>query len=652
MKKAGIFLWTLCITLLASAQKNFEITGKALTPGSTIQFEYMPRNTALQGVKDFEAVAYLFEGSMPRAVVVPLQQQGGLFKGAVKTADSTRAVFFSFSKDEKNDNNNNNGYYTLLYGKNGQPVIGAQAAVSEVYNGLGGFLLGIDRNAEKAAEFSKKEFANPAAREKLFQPYLSYLMQSKEADAKEKLKAELARHAERNDISEEQLTGVKNLYERVLKDEEKAKALTATIRQRFPNGAWKRIETMEAFRKEPTLTGKEKIYQEFLAGIKKPSANDESVLDNMAASIAARYVDSGKYTEAKAYFSKIKSNNVKGSSLNSAAWKLAGEGIDKKPVDVKAGLALSALSLAVLQEEKKQLKNKPPYFTAKQYLRDLDGSYYMYADTYATLLYHDGKYAEAYKLEKEAVDHFKRKNTDMNEAFVLLTEKVKGPAAAQAELEAFFEEGKYTPAMKEKLQRLYTANGKTEAEWGAYVTSIEEKAYNKIKAEVAKKMINLPAPLFALKDMNGNQVSLSSLKGKVVVVDFWATWCGPCIASFPGMQMAVNKFKNNPDVAFLFIDTWENDSNRVQKVTDFIAKNNYTFQVLYDETKAKDSDEFKVVQEFNVEGIPTKFVIDRNSNIRFKSVGFSGSADATVNEITAMIDMAAAESGGPVKKAF
>ncbi|HEY1021900.1 MAG TPA: hypothetical protein VGE06_06280, partial [Flavisolibacter sp.] len=91
---------------------------------------------------------------------------------------------------------------------------------------------------------------------------------------------------------------------------------------------------------------------------------------------------------------------------------------------------------------------------------------------------------------------------------------------------------------------------------------------------------------------------------------------------------------------------------RVQKVTDFIAKNNYTFQVLYDETKTKDSDEFKVVQEFNVEGIPTKFVIDRNSNIRFKSVGFSGSADAIVSEITAMIDMAAAESGGPVKKAF
>ncbi|HEV7330396.1 MAG TPA: TlpA disulfide reductase family protein [Flavisolibacter sp.] len=652
MKKAGTLLWFLCITLLASAQNNFEITSKNLAAGSTISFEYMPRNTVLQGVKDFEAVAYLMEGSMPRAVAVPLQQEGGLFKGTVKTADSTRAVFFTFSKDDKNDNNNDKGYYTLLQDKSGKPVIGAHAAVAEAFNGLGGFLFGLQRDAEKAAELNKKEFENPAARDKLLQPYLAFLIQSKDEAAKERLKTELAKYAEKKGLSEENMMMIKNVYERSLKDAEKAKALMATIKERFPDGAWKRTEMMNTFRSEKTLAGKEKIYKEFAAGIKKPTANEESLMDNMAAIIASNFADSGKYTEAKAYIQKIRNNSSKASSLNNIAWKLAGEGIDKKPIDVKTGLELSALSLAAMQEEKKQLKNKPPYFTEKQYRNNLDGSYYNFVDTYATLLYHNGNFDEAYKWEKEAVEHFKRKNTGMNEVYALLTEKIKGPAAAQAELEAFFEEGKYTPAMKEQLQRLYTAGGKTTAEWTAYVGSIEERAYNKLKAELVKKMINLPAPQFALKDMNGNQVALSSLKGKVVVVDFWATWCGPCIASFPGMQMAVNKFKNNPDVVFLFIDTWENDSNRVQKVTDFIAKNKYDFQVLYDETKTKDSDEFKVVQEFNVEGIPTKFVIDRNNNIRFKSVGFSGSADATVSELTAMIDMAAAESGEPIKKAF
>jgi hypothetical protein len=118
------------------------------------------------------------------------------------------------------------------------------------------------------------------------------------------------------------------------------------------------------------------------------------------------------------------------------------------------------------------------------------------------------------------------------------------------------------------------------------------------------------------------------------------------------MQKTVDKFKNNPDVVFLLIDTWENGDDRQQKVSDFIAKNKYTFHVLYDDAKAKEGNDFVVVENFKVEGIPTKCVIDRNNNIRFKSVGFNGSTDAIVSEVSAMIDIADADSGGAAKKAF
>src|SRR5690606_21153544 len=130
-------------------------------------------------------------------------------------------------------------------------------------------------------------------------------------------------------------------------------------------------------------------------------------------------------------------------------------------------------------------------------------------------------------------------------------------------------------------------------------------------------------------------------KGKVVVVDFWATWCGPCKASFPGMQKMVSKYQDKDDVKFIFIDTWESVENKEKNASEFITKNNYSFHVLMDNDN-------KVVEQSKVEGIPTKFVIDKQGRIRFKSVGFDGSDDKLMKELTAMIDMA----GNPEKKAF
>jgi thiol-disulfide isomerase/thioredoxin len=136
-----------------------------------------------------------------------------------------------------------------------------------------------------------------------------------------------------------------------------------------------------------------------------------------------------------------------------------------------------------------------------------------------------------------------------------------------------------------------------------------ETANAKVKADIVKKYGTTDAINFSLKNLEGKVVNLSDLKGKVVVLDFWATWCGPCKASFPAMQELVTKYKDK-NVEFLFVNTWERgkENETTEKVTTFINDKKYSFNVVFDYDDA-------ITAKYKIEGIPTKILIDKKGSV-------------------------------------
>jgi peroxiredoxin len=139
----------------------------------------------------------------------------------------------------------------------------------------------------------------------------------------------------------------------------------------------------------------------------------------------------------------------------------------------------------------------------------------------------------------------------------------------------------------------------------------EEKTYEDLYTSLGIQRISPPveAPDFTLENLEGSLVSLKDFRGKLVFLNFWATWCGPCRWEMPAMEKLWNRFKEGRFV-ILAVDIREGK----EVVKSFIQEEGYTFPVLLDSRG-------EVAGIYGIRAIPTTFLIDPQGKIVGKAVG-------------------------------
>lgn len=605
-------------------------------PGDEITVIYDSKDTPLASADKIKMTAYLYSRqckefeNIEESYSVEMKKEKNLWIGKIKSLPTTDIIGFIFKNESAEDNNKKNGYFIRLYDKDGNETPGSILGYATALTSWN-WLLRIDGNPEKAFKIMDSVFnSKPELKQNYIAEYLTSMNKVMGEKGKTKLLEELVAAGDNKNLREEDYFNLVAIYNKLGMTEEGEGLIKRAIKL-FPNGYFSYQEADKKFEAEKDLDKKielafeidKKFHEFFLESSYVPSVSyvfkvlldaDKPQLLNKLWKRLSDYPNLNEYALGWIIREFLSANKELDLALDIA--KKGYEALELKLINNTPKKRLKIIPESEFIEGKKRMLPR-------------------YCITYAEVLSKNGKHTEALAKYEDAFKILSVKdlwppNFEPYAQCLIMNTKYD---EAQTFCENLLKKGNGSEPIKEILKKLYVIKNGNENGYDDYLEQFESIAKTDLIEKLKKEMINDPAPQFTLTDLEGKKVSLSDYQGKVVVVDFWATWCGPCKASFPAMQKAVNKFKDNKDIVFLFVNTWQTELDKKKNAEDFIKENKYTFHVLLDT-------ENKVVADFKVGGIPTKFVIDKAGNIKFNVVGFNGSDDVAVEELSSMIELA------------
>ena len=635
-KAKSLMIILLCIA--SCSRYDFSETFSTLPnwpqAGKTLTVLYNSAQTVLKDEEKITATVRMYGSrefpgasmfSMPNNVIdtehYPLRKASKGWVLDIHVPDTASGLVATFHHEGKVDNGGGLGYWVPLYSQDGKLLKGAIAGYPAALMRRGwGSDLDKNLHADTLLSFYLQEFAQyPEKKSDFLFSYFSMLKKSKGKESFEEISQTLAALDNKEELSEERLFFLSAWY-RSIKDTEKSENYKNRALEQYPIGNWAQREASSKFYKIDAVNEKRDFLNGFLD--QYPGATG---LDYMYSKVLGQYLQQSDYQSALDYFQELDQKSWSTRPIFSAIHKTVKSGQEN------VGLVQPIVE-SILKKARSEIEaptgRKSALTPSEDWIKKRSLALATALDASASVLKAMGNMTAARNNLEEAYALSDGQDKQINSNYGSLMYEIGNGDSAKTIIENSITDGFETSVMKTVLKEIYIFEHGSVEGYENYFSSIKAKAMDDLKLKILEKMVSESAPSFVLDDTDGETISLADYKGKIVVLDFWATWCGPCKASFPAMKKAMEKYT---DVKFFFVNSRETAENKLEAVTDFMTKNSYPFHVLMD-------DEDTAFESYNIAFLPTKVILDGNQNIRYRSIGYLGEAEL-LDELDALLSM-------------
>jgi peroxiredoxin len=587
--------------------------------GFTNRYIYQPPKNLLLPDKIQALVLYQSQGEFFNKYL-PVNKVGNTYQFVLKTPDSVSVLIMGIVDEKVNladysalsafkkkvvDNNTSSGFIFYMRNKKNQQFPERDIQLASLQNGYSSYFIDVKTsNTYLITLYTNAYEKYPELKnEDSYADYISVLYDVKKDLVKPKL-ISYAHQMENVQGDETKWLNAVDIYDLLKMNDEKI-VLTNKILIEFPNGKLAKKLFWKNFYKNIEGDTGQSILDSMKNYILRFDDTSYKTKDVFYSAVISKILNKKDWNALPEYEGLMTDKSYLGYTYDNFAWKQSGKEINTPGSELEIAKMLSKKSIQYNDEG----KNTGGIDKQDEYM---EGARIKYINTYALILYKLGQYDAAFLYQDTMYKRGNELNVAGIERYAVYAEKVKGAEYARQVLEQQLISGVSSPAMVQQLQSLYTKLNLPEGQFKKLQAKSILLSRQKSAAAIRLKLGTTKAKDFSLKNIDGQTISLSLFTGKIIVLDFWATWCSPCIASFLDMQKVIKKYNEDTSVVFLFIDVWENKSpeKMQQLAARFIKERNYDFNVLLD---AND----KVVNEYKVTGIPAKFIIDKKGEIVF-----------------------------------